>query len=69
MTTIEKKLSDKPIQLQAQQIIHQFSSPFPPPEILHRYEQIHPGLINEIIDLTRTQNHLNNHPNFFTLNV
>lgn len=37
-----------------QQII--FSSPLPPPEILSKYEQIQPGLINEILQLTKTQN-------------
>ncbi len=54
---IEKKLSDSPIpQLQRAQQIIQFSSPLPPPEILQKYEQIHPGLINEILELTKIQN-------------
>jgi len=57
MSSIDKKLSDNPMhQLQNAQQIIQFSSPLPPPEILHRYEQVHPGLIKEIIDLTKIQN-------------
>lgn len=38
-------------------ISHQqvYSSPLPPPEALAKYEQLQPGLVQKIIELTETQ--------------
>ncbi|GEM_PF-2235216 len=49
-----KNLSDKPIQGLAQFL--QYTSPFPPPEILSQYAKINPDLVEQIIKLTAIQN-------------
>lgn len=48
---IENKQENK--RIIAQQISYQ--SPLPPPEVLQKYNQIQPGLVEKIIELTETQ--------------
>jgi uncharacterized membrane protein len=52
---IEKHAPKNPTHSKHVANILQYQSPFPPPEVLAKYEQLHPGMVKKIMEMSEIQ--------------